>query len=160
MSKKIELGKVLKPDQIAYDVRVSSKKRALEVLSELLARGEPQLTSAEIFDSLVARERLGATGLGKGVALPHGRLRGAGKLMAAFQRLKGDVAFDAADKQPVDLLFALMVPEDSKESNEEYLQVLAHLAEMLSDEELRMRLRTATSCEELFDLITRWKPSL
>jgi nitrogen PTS system EIIA component len=160
MSSKIDLGTMLKPDQVAFDVQVGSKKRALEVLSELLARGEPQLTSAEIFDSLIARERLGATGLGKGVALPHGRLRGAGALMAAFLRVKGNVAFDAADKQPVDLLFALMVPEDSQASNEEYLRVLAHLAEMFSDEQLRMRLRTATSREELFELITHWEPSL
>jgi PTS system nitrogen regulatory IIA component len=158
MLKKVDIEKILRPEQIAVDIQVSSKKRALEVLSELLAKGEPQLTPAEVFECLLSRERLGGTALGKGVALPHGRLKGSGEIIGAFLRLKGDVPFDAQDKQPVDLLFALLVPSDSKESNERYLQVLAHIAEMLSDEKQRERLRGAKSREELFELIADWQP--
>jgi PTS system nitrogen regulatory IIA component len=158
MQKKVDISKVLKPDHIAHDVQVSSKKRALEVLSELLTKGEPQLAPSEVFESLFSRERLGGTALGKGVALPHGRLSGSGEIIGAFLRLKGEVPFDAQDKQPVDLLFALLVPSNSKESNEEYLQVLAHIAEMLSDETQREQLRRAKSREELFDLLVHWQP--
>lgn len=159
MLTKSELERMLRPEQVAYDVQVNSKKRALEVLSELLAAGDPQITAPEVLESLLARERLGATGLGNGVALPHGRLKSSKEIKAAFLRLKGDVAFGSLDSQPVDLLFALLVPEDSGGSNERYLQVLAYLAEMFSDQSLRARMRGAKSREELFGIITGWRPA-
>jgi nitrogen PTS system EIIA component len=148
-----KLERMLKPEHVAQDVQASSKKRALEMLSDLLARDEPQLTPAEIFESLLARERLGGTGLGKGVAIPHGRVRGSGEPVAGFMRLRQAVDFDALDKEPVDLLFALVVPDGSDEVNEEYLQVLAELAEMLSEERFREKLRHAETREEIFEAI-------
>ncbi|RMD68576.1 MAG: PTS sugar transporter subunit IIA [Gammaproteobacteria bacterium] len=150
---------MITPQHIAYDVQVGSKKRALELLSELLAKNEPHLTPAEIFSSLVAREKLGATSLGKGVAIPHGRFKEGEQAIAAFVRLKKGVDFDAMDEEPVDLLFGLLVPESSEKDQEEYLKLLAQLAEMLSDASFREKLRHAKSREELFDLITHWKPS-
>jgi PTS system nitrogen regulatory IIA component len=152
------LERIMKPGHVAYDVQASSKKRALEMLGDLLARDEPQLTPAEIFESLLARERLGGTGLGKGVAIPHGRVKGGGAPVAGFMRLKHPVDFDALDKEPVDLLFALVVPDGNNEVNEEYLQVLAELAEMLSEEAFRDKLRHAQSQQELFETITGWGP--
>jgi PTS system nitrogen regulatory IIA component len=159
MLTKSELERMLRPEQVAYDVEVNSKKRALEVLSELLAAGDPEITAHEVLDSLLARERLGATGLGNGVAVPHGRLKGSKEIKAAFLRLKGDIAFGSVDNQPVDLLFALLVPEDSSASNVRYLQVLAYLAEMFSDQTLRESMRGARSREELFGIITGWQPA-
>ncbi len=159
MKKAKRIGEMITPQHIAYDVQVSSKKRALEFLSELLAKNEPHLTPAEIFSSLVARERLGATSLGKGVAIPHGRFKEGDKAIAAFLRLKKGVDFDALDEEPVDILFGLLVPETDEKGQEEYLQLLAQLAEMLSDPAFRGKLRHAKSREELFDLITHWKPS-
>jgi len=159
MLTKSELEQMLRPEQVAYDVRVNSKKHALEVLSELLAAGSPEITAPEVLESLLAREQFIATGLGNGVALPHGRLKGAKEIKAAFLRLKGDIAFGSLDNQPVDLLFALLVPEDSGGSNERYLQVLAYLAEMFSDSSLRDSMRGAGSREELFGIIMGWQPA-
>ena len=153
-SRKME--QIIRPEHIAVDVPASSKKRALEMMSDLLAKGESHVTPVEIFESLLARERLGGTGLGKGVAIPHGRLKGSGRALAGFIRLAEGVDFDAADRQPVDLLFALLVPESSAEANEEYLQVLAELAEMLSDDAFRARLRSATSGDDVFAVIAGW----
>jgi PTS system nitrogen regulatory IIA component len=155
--KRIE--RLIRPEHVAYDVQASSKKRALEMLGDLLARDEPQLTPAEIFESLLARERLGGTGLGKGVAIPHGRIKGGDKPVAGFMRLRQAIDFDAVDKQPVDLLFALVVPDGDDEINEEHLQLLAELAEMLSEDQFREKLRHAATRDELLETISGWEPA-
>ncbi len=147
----MELSQLISPERIACDVSASSKKRALEALSELLARGDEELDAAEVFGSLIARERLGGTGLGFGVAIPHGRLKDKDKTVGAFVRLSEGVDFDAVDNQPVDLLFALLVPE---ESTEEHLQILATLAELFSREKLREALRQAESPNAIHELLT------
>ncbi|MFP5344958.1 MAG: PTS sugar transporter subunit IIA [Gammaproteobacteria bacterium] len=149
----MKLTDFLTPARIADGARAGSKKRALEMLSELLTHGT-DLTPGEAYESLLARERLGGTGLGHGVAIPHGRLKHAGPMLGAFVHLLKAVDYDAPDKQPVDLLFALLVPE---QSSEEHLQALALLAEMLRDKMLREELRQAKSGAELFDLLTRWR---
>jgi PTS system nitrogen regulatory IIA component len=148
----MKLTDLIAPERIADGVYAGSKKRALELLSELLTHGT-DLAPAEVYESLLARERLGGTGLGHGVAIPHGRLKHAGRMVCAFLHLHNAVDYDAPDKQPVDLLFALLVPE---QSSEEHLQALALLAEMLRDKMLREELRQAKSGAELFDLLTHW----
>jgi PTS system nitrogen regulatory IIA component len=107
-----------------------------------------------VFDALIGRERLGSTGLGHGVAIPHGRLEGNDRTRAAFLQLRDGVDFDSNDRQPVDLLFAMVVPEDS---TEEHLKVLARLAEMFSDADFDRRLREAGSAEDLHRLIVDWE---
>ena len=132
----------------------SSKKRTLDLLSRLLAGALLDYSEGELFDSLINRERLGSTGLGNGVALPHGRLAGLEAPLAAFVTLSdGGVDFDAIDNQPVDLLFALLVPE---ESTDEHLQILARLATMFSDAEFCASLRACTNTQQCLDLISHW----
>lgn len=150
----MQLADLLTDDRVACVADVASKKRALEHLSSLIARGHSSLTSNEVFDSLLSRERLGSTGLGHGVALPHGRVSNLDRTIGAFIRLDKGVDFDAVDGEPVDLLFALLVPE---QSTEEHLEFLARLAEMFSTPELREQLRRQTAPEALYDILRSWK---
>ncbi len=124
----------------------SSKKRILEQAARLLARDADEPTAEQIFERLLERERLGSTGLAGGVALPHARMPGISDTRGAFLRLETPIEFDALDGQPVDLVFALLVPEDA---NEEHLQLLARLAAMFNEEELRSRLREAEAKEAI-----------
>ena len=126
----MNIAELLSPDRVICCAHIGSKKKLLERISDLLAQDAPQLTTNEIFDSLVSREKLGSTGLGKGVALPHGRMSPLDKPICAFIKLDEAVDFDAMDGKPVDLVFALLVPE---ESTEEHLQVLSTIAEMFSN---------------------------
>jgi len=141
---------LLHPARIACQQNSSSKKRSLESLSNLLASAVPDYTETEIFDSLIGRERLGSTGLGNGVALPHGRLRGLKQPIAALITLRQGIDFDAIDRQPVDLLYALLVPE---ESTEEHLQILARLASLFSNPDFCSRLRNCSDSDQCFQLI-------
>ena len=147
----MKISDILSPERIEAHADVASKKRALELLSDRLASGLKELSSAQIFDSLIARERLSSTGLGKGVALPHGRAKGIDQALCAFVQLREGIDFDSVDQQPVDLLCGLLVPE---QSTEEHLQILAALAEMLRDEPFCRKLREASSREELYRLLT------
>lgn len=125
-------------DRIALNERVTSKKRLLERLAQLLAgAGVPDKERA-IFDSLCARERLGATALGHGVAIPHGRSSAVGAAVGAFIRLAQPIDFQAPDQQPVDLVFGLVVPEHF---TDQHLLLLSQLAEMLSEPGFCERLR-------------------
>ncbi|HXH04738.1 MAG TPA: PTS IIA-like nitrogen regulatory protein PtsN [Candidatus Competibacteraceae bacterium] len=144
------------PDRVLCDEDISSKKRVLERLGELIASAAPQNLSARaIFDSLVGRERLGSTGLGHGVALPHGRLGHSDQAIGAFVKLKRGVDFDAIDQQPVDLVFALLVPEHF---TDEHLKILASLAEMFSDREFCAELRASASGQALYQRLVAWQP--
>jgi len=149
----MRITKLLDPARIACQQGSSSKKRALETLSKLLASDLPGFTNGEIFDSLVGRERLGSTGLGKGVALPHGRMSGLDAPVAALLTLEQGIDYDAIDNQPVDMLFALLVPE---ESTEEHLKILAQLAEMFSNADFCSQLRKNRDANACLDLIAHW----
>lgn len=144
-------------DRVVCDSEVTSKKRTLELLGELIAHNQPDLTAREVFDSLIGRERLGSTGLGHGVALPHGRLSQNQEAIGAFVKLKHGVDFDAIDQQPVDMVFALVVPEHF---TDEHLKILAYLAEMFSDKAFCEKLRAVDSDQDLYQLLIHWKPSL
>lgn len=148
---------MLPPDLITVTrtrarVEVTSKKRLLESLAELLAPAGPKCSPAVVFDLLNERERLGSTGLGEGIALPHARIGGIDDAVGAFVQLDQGVSFDAPDDQPVDLAFGLLVPEAA---NEVHLNLLAGLAERFSDAGLRDALRRAGSSEELLRLLLR-----
>ena len=145
------ISDLLSPERIRCDVQSSSKKRLLEVISEELARDSSEFSKREIFESLCARERLGSTGLGNGVAIPHGRVKGSQHVQASFIRLKKPVPFDAVDGQPVDLLFCIAVPEDC---GEDHLKLLAQVAELFSDPGLLQQLREAESSGRLLQLLS------
>lgn len=147
------LTDLITTERIACDVNAQSKKRALELLSEIISSTEDTISSNDIFESLLARERLGGTGVGHGVAIPHGRLKDNDHTLGAFIKLQQGVDYDAADHQPVDLLFALLVP---RESTDEHLQVLAQLAKMFSNHDFREKLRAANSPEQIHQLLTNW----
>ena len=132
----------------------ASKKRVLQSLGELLAQSTPELSPDETFDKLLERERLGSTGLGHGIALPHARVTGIDRAYGAFIQLEESVDFDAIDNQPVDLIFGLLVPESA---TKEHLQLLAHLASMFSNAGFCEKLRRATQPEEIMQQIDHWK---
>ena len=147
----MQLSDLITTQRVACNLQALSKKRALEEVSVLISSGEPKVTTNEVFDSLLARERLGGTGIGHGVAIPHGRLKNIKQAIGAFIKLQDAVDFDAIDNQRVDLVFALLVPEDS---TAEHLQILAQIAAMFNDEQTREKLRQAGSADELYHLIT------
>ncbi len=131
---------------ISSDDPASSKKRVLEQAARLLAGNAAEPSQEHIFECLLERERLGSTGLAGGVALPHARIHGIDDTRGAFVRLRAPVEFDAMDGQPVDLVFALLVPEDATEA---HLQLLAQLAGMFNDPDLRQKLRQADAQQAL-----------
>jgi PTS system nitrogen regulatory IIA component len=149
----MHIANLITPERVACCMQTSSKKRVLEQLSQMLAEDQPNLSADEIFDSLVGRERLGSTGLGHGIAIPHGRMNGLKAPIGAFVRLESGIDFDAMDRQPVDLLFALLVPQ---ESTSEHLQLLAQLAQMFSDAAFSGQLRASQDSQALYQLLQHW----
>ncbi|QKK01987.1 MAG: PTS sugar transporter subunit IIA [Pseudomonadota bacterium] len=147
----MQLADVLASDRIAVDVSVSSKKSLLEKAAEMLAATSASADAREIFDSLCQRERLGSTGLGHGVAIPHGRVAGQESVAAALIRLKRAIDFDAPDQKNVDLFFALAVPSQCTDA---HLQLLAEIAERLGCEDQRRRLREADQPEQLLRILS------
>jgi PTS system nitrogen regulatory IIA component len=148
------IAKLLAPANILLDLEASSKKRMFEQVG-LLFENNQGIARSSVFDSLFARERLGSTGLGQGVAIPHGRIKGLRDSVGAFVRLKTPVPFDAPDGQPVSLIFVLLVPE---QATEHHLQILSELAQMFSDRDLRQQLAVATDPGALHQTITAWQP--
>jgi len=148
------VAKLLPPANIVLDLEVSSKKRMFEQAG-LLFENNQGIARSLVFESLFARERLGSTGLGQGVAIPHGRIKGLKDPVGAFVRLKTPVAFDAPDGKPVTLVFVLLVPE---QATEQHLQILSELAQMFSDRELRGQLAGAHDPGALHQAIIAWQP--
>jgi PTS system nitrogen regulatory IIA component len=141
---------VLKPDNVLNNISARSKKHCLEILSELLAHGTPAIPSDEIFSKLIERERLGATGLGNGVAFPHCRFAGIDASHGALVRLSEAVEFDSPDGEQVDLVFGLMVPE---EITDQHREEIAEIAALLNDPSVRDRLRQAGTSRELYEAL-------
>jgi len=131
---------LLTPARTSVGVSATSKKRLLESLAATLADGHGDACERAIFDSLFAREKLGSTGLGQGVAIPHGRIKGLKEAHGAFLRLAAPVPFDSPDGKPVALLFVLLVPE---QANELHLQILSELAQRFSERSFREALAAA-----------------
>ena len=150
------LSAILPSAQALVQVDVTSKKRAFEEAG-LLFENLHGLNRALVADSLFARERLGSTGLGHGVAIPHGRIKGKKSPLAAVFRLTQPIGFDSPDEQPVCLLFFLLVPEAS---TQKHLEILSEIAEMLSDSGFRERLKQSSDAQDLHQLIVAWHSSL
>lgn len=142
-------------ERIVCGAAAVSRERALNLLSELLATGQPSLSAGAIAASLIERESLCSTGLNRCVAIPHGRLKYCTRATGAFLKLEQGVDFNAADRQPVDMLFAFIVPE---QHIDEHLEILALLAQLFSDRELCAQLRRSTQASGVFELLTRWQP--
>ncbi|MFN5258018.1 MAG: PTS IIA-like nitrogen regulatory protein PtsN, partial [Burkholderiales bacterium] len=134
------VSKLLPLANITVGLDASSKKRVFEQAG-LLFENNQGIARVKVFDSLFARERLGSTGLGEGIAIPHGRIKGLKEAVAALVRLDEPVAFDAPDGKPVNLLLFLLVPE---QATQQHLEILSEVAEMLSDRTMRETLLTAT----------------
>jgi PTS system nitrogen regulatory IIA component len=147
------LASILMPAQVLAQVEVTSKKRAFEEAG-LLFENLHGLSRALVTDSLFSRERLGSTGLGHGVAIPHGRIKGLKSPMAAVFQLAKPIGFDAPDDQVVGLLIFLLVPEAA---TQKHLEILSEIAELLSDADLRVKLLASTDSGQLHALITGWK---
>jgi PTS system nitrogen regulatory IIA component len=150
------LASILPVGQVKALVEVTSKKRAFEEAG-LLFESLHGLSRALVTDSLFARERLGSTGLGHGVAIPHGRIKGLKSPMAAVLSLAQPIGFDAPDDQPVNLLIFLLVPEAA---TQKHLEILSEIAELLSDTALRDSLRQCPDAEQLHGLIASWRSTL
>ncbi|NLO80158.1 MAG: PTS transporter subunit EIIA [Xanthomonadaceae bacterium] len=150
----MKITDLLTKERIRVVSDVTSKKKALEIMSEMLADEAGGIPAAAVLNRLIGRERLGSTGLGHGVALPHARLERLQEARGGFLRLTQGVEFDAFDRQPVDLLFALVVPEHF---TDEHLQILADLAEMFSDQELCQRLRQPIEPDAIFQNLLAWE---
>ena len=148
------VAKLLPAANVLLDLQVSSKKRLFEQVG-LLFENNHGIGRSLVFDSLFARERLGSTGLGQGVAIPHGRIKGLKEALGAFVRLAQPVPFDAPDTKPVSLLFVLLVPE---QATEKHLQILSELAQMFSDRGLREAMAAAVDAAALHQLIAAWQP--
>lgn len=138
---------ILSSERILFLVTAHSKKKALEMVAETIAGSITQLQAHAIFDGLIARERLGSTSIGHGIAIPHARLEGLKKAVGAFMLLKEGINFDAEDNINVDMIFTLLVPENA---NDEHLALLATIAKNFSADKFRQNLRQASSKEELF----------
>ena len=147
------LSSILPVAQVLVGVEATSKKRAFEEAG-LLFENLHDLSRALVTDSLFARERLGSTGLGHGVAIPHGRIKGLKSPMAAVFQLAQPIGFDAPDEQPVNLLIFLLVPEAA---TQKHLEILSEIAELLSDADMRQRLTSTTDAVDLHSLLTGWR---
>ena len=150
-----QIAELLPAANIALDVDVTSKSRLFDAAAALFAASSG-LDAATITGSLGARERLGSTGLGQGIAIPHGRIKGLRHAVGAFLRMRQPVAFDAPDGKPVSQVFVLLVPEQATDL---HLQLLSELAQMFSERAFRDKLATAASVDDLGALFRTWEPT-
>ncbi len=148
------LAKILPLENVVIDLSVTSKKRVFEQAG-LIFENQNGIARSIVTDNLFARERLGSTGLGEGVAIPHGRIKGLKQPLAGFVRLAEPIPFEAPDGQPVSLLIFLLVPE---QATQQHLEILSEIAQLLSDREARERLHTEPDRNELHQLLTQWQP--
>jgi PTS system nitrogen regulatory IIA component len=146
----MELSELLAPGSVIPTLKASSKKQVLQELAALAA-AESSAKESEVFGVLLERERLGTTGVGHGVAIPHGRLTGLGRLLGFFARIDTPVDFDAVDGEPVDLVFLLLAPEGE---GADHLKALARISRLLRDRSLCDKLRGSRTADALYALIT------
>ena len=149
------IAPLLSLDYVVVDVDVSSKIRVFEHAG-LVFENNQGIARSTVFDSLLARERLASTGLGHGVAVPHGRIKGLKTACGAFFRVAQPIPFEAPDGKPVQLLFVLLVPE---QATEYHLQLLSELAQMFSDPAFRERLLNAADAATAHAIFSTWEPA-
>ncbi|MGO1693585.1 MAG: PTS IIA-like nitrogen regulatory protein PtsN [Marinobacter sp.] len=147
----LTIDNILAPELTLCKVPASSKKRVLEFIAEQIHQHNSALSEGQIFNNLIARERLGSTGIGQGIAIPHCRLEGLEQVIGVLMTLEETVEFDAIDNQPVDLVFALVVP---KEATSEHLELLSQLAEKFNERAFCDRLRQCEDAPALYQNMT------
>jgi len=147
----MDVARILRPESVRREAEVGSKKLALDLLSQTLADTSDGLTASEVLEGLVSRERLGSTGLGESVAMPHARVKGVEESVGAFLRLDEPVDYDSVDGQPVDLLFGVLVPEECSDAQ---INEIRELIQRLREPALQQQLREATDATELYNLLT------
>ena len=148
-----QIAKLLPLANVMVGLDASSKKRVFEQAG-LLFENNHGIARASVYDALFAREKLGSTGLGQGIAIPHGRIKGLKEARGAFLRLATPVQFDAADGKPVDMIFVLLVPEAA---TEHHLQLLSELAQMFSERAFREQLAAAADATTTHALFANWQ---
>jgi PTS system nitrogen regulatory IIA component len=149
------LSRLLPPANVLVDLEATSKKRVFEQAA-LLFENNHGIERGRVFDSLFARERLGSTGLGQGVAVPHGRIKGMREAVGAFIRVADPIPFDAPDGKPVSILIFLLVPE---QATQQHLEILSELAQMLSDRQFREQLGSAGAACDIHRQLVNWEPN-
>lgn len=147
------IAKLLKVENVVVDLDASSKKRVFEQAG-LLFENHYGIARSTVYDALFAREKMGSTALGLGIAIPHGRIKGLKEALGAFLRLTTPVQFDAPDGQPVNMIFVLLVPEAA---TEHHLQMLSELAQMFSDKNFREQLAAAPDAASIVALFSQWQ---
>jgi PTS system nitrogen regulatory IIA component len=150
-----QIADLLPATNILLDLDAGTKARLFDAVGTLF-EAQRGLVRSNVVDSLVAREKLGSTGLGQGVAIPHGRIKGLTVAQGAFVRLKAPIAFDAPDGKPVGQVFVLLVPEHA---TEQHLQLLSELAQMFSERGFREQLANAPDSSRLHALFAQWAPA-
>lgn len=148
----MKLMDILPSNHISIGVTEGSKKRVLEYLAHFLSDRLPGANEATIYQGFLERERLGSTGIGSGIAIPHTRLPGCKKITGVFLQLATPIDYDAVDQEPIDLVFALVVPD---EENAEHLQVLSLIASCLQEEKTRTKLRQAHTADAVEQILSR-----
>ena len=146
----MDLGDLITPDSIAVSVKASSKKQVIQELASLAAKQTP-CDQREIFDTLLQRERLGSTGVGRGIAIPHGKLAGIDKIYCLFARLDQPIDFEAVDEEPVDLYFLLLAPESA---GADHLKALARISRLLRDPTAVEKLRHTDKASAIYAILT------
>ena len=145
------IQRILTPERTHCGVPGVSKKKTLQIIAEILSNEIPAMNTSDLFEALITRERLGTTGLGQGVALPHCRVKTCPEPTGLFMRLEEPIDFDSVDRAPVDLVFALIVPDGD---NQEHLEILQNLAERFHNPEIFEQLREAPDADSMFRIIT------
>jgi PTS system nitrogen regulatory IIA component len=147
----MEIKDILHPDCTLCAVQGTSKKRVLELISQIANQYLIDIDQATILSSLTCREKMGSTGIGNGIALPHGRLHDLENVIAILVTSEKPIDYDAIDNTPVDIFFAILVPENKAS---EHLSTLSTIATKLNNKEILSRMRKATTDQELFEAIT------
>jgi len=150
-----QIAGLLPVSNILLDLDVANKKRVFEQVG-LLFENNHGISRVAVYDSLFAREKLGSTGLGQGIAIPHGRIKGLPEALAAFVRTKAPIPFDSPDGRGATQIFVLLVPE---QATDRHLQILSELAQMFSDKLFRERMAAATDAQSLHQVIAGWQGS-
>lgn len=150
----IALSELFSSERVRCNCDVKSKKKALQTVAELLGQNleDEELSEMDFLDALIAREKMGSTGLGHGVSIPHGRIKGLDRPFASMITLSEGIEYEAPDDEKVDIVMGLVVPENC---NQEHLQILASLAELFSAESLRQALRDCKGPDDLLEVIAQ-----
>jgi PTS system nitrogen regulatory IIA component len=144
------ISDIISLDRTECAVECHSKKRIFEVISEIAVKGNPQLNLNDVLASMLAREKMGSTGIGNGIAIPHGRIEGIQDIVAIIVTSEEPIQFDAIDDKPVDIFFALLVPS---EQTQEHLQTLSSIAQKLSDKNIVKAIRNAATRDEIISAL-------